>query len=237
MKTYDLPTDQHDSYMKSVHAEALLQKFDISAPTCNDCHGNHGAVPPGASSVANVCGTCHVRQSELFQKSPHQPVFESLGLADCLACHANHDTTHPTDEMLGNDENAVCTMCHTEGAGFDAAGRMRRSVNMLSDRIGSADSILDRATQMGMEVSREQFELNEARNHLIDARVVVHSFSPDELDAAIIPGTEIADRAHLRGLQALDEAAFRRRGLALSLIIIGLAILAIYLKIREIEKT
>jgi predicted CXXCH cytochrome family protein len=236
MKSYSLPTDQLAKYMTSVHAEALFKKLDLSAPTCNDCHGNHGAAPPGAASVANVCGTCHVRQSELFQKSPHKPVFEVLGTGDCLACHNNHDTSHTSDAMLGNDQAAVCTACHSEGAGFETAGRMRRAVGQLSERIGSADALLDRGTQLGMEVSRVKFELNEARNHLIDARVVVHSFSADELDAVVKPGMDIAGRAHEQGLQALEEAGFRRKGLAFSLIIIGLAIVAIYLKIREIEK-
>ena len=236
MKPYGIPTDQLAKYVTSVHAETLFKKLDLSAPTCNDCHGNHGAAPPGAASVANVCGTCHVRQSELFQKSPHKPVFEGLGIGDCLACHNNHDTSHPTDSMVGNDEKAVCTACHTDGAGFEAAGRMRRALGLLSERIGSADTLLDRGTRLGMEVSRVKFELNEARNHLIDARVVVHAFSPDELDTAVKAGMDIADKAHQEGLQALDEADFRRKGLALSLVIIGFAILAIYLKIREIEK-
>jgi predicted CXXCH cytochrome family protein len=178
-----------------------------------------------------------VRQSQLFQSSPHQPVFDGLGLPECLACHNNHDTAHPTDEMLGNGENAVCTMCHSEGAGFEAAGRMRRSVDTLSERILTADTVLDRAIRLGMEVSREKFELNEARNHLIDARVVIHGFSADAVETAATAGVTIADQAHQRGLQALDDAAFRRRGLALSLVVIGLAILAIYLKIRDIDKT
>jgi hypothetical protein len=56
------------------------------------------------------------------------------------------------------------------------------------------------------------------------------------LEAVVKPGMEIADRAHQQGLQALDDASFRRKGLALSLIIIGLAIFAIYLKIRDIER-
>jgi predicted CXXCH cytochrome family protein len=236
MSGYKIPTDQLPKYMTSVHAEALYKKLDLSAPTCNDCHGNHGAAPPGAASVANVCGTCHVRQSELFQKSPHQPVFDGLGIGDCLACHKNHDIVHPTDMMLGNDKAAVCTACHTEGDGFDAAGRMRLAISSLDEQIRSADEILDRGTRLGMEVSRVKFDLNEARNHLIDARVVVHGVSPDLLDTAVKPGVEIANRAHEQGLQALADAAFRRRGLALSLIVIGLAILAIYLKVRDIER-
>jgi predicted CXXCH cytochrome family protein len=213
----------------------LFKKLDLSAPTCNDCHGNHGAVPPGAASVANVCGTCHVRQSDLFQKSPHKPVFEGLGVGDCLACHSNHDTAHPTDAMLGNDEKAVCTACHTEGTGFETAGRMRRTISVLADRIDSAEAVLDRGARLGMEVSRVRFDLNEAKNHLINGRVVVHGFSVDELEAAVKPGMDIADKAYDQGLAALDDAGFRRRGLALSLIIIGLAIVSIYLKIRNIE--
>jgi predicted CXXCH cytochrome family protein len=235
MKEYKIPTDQLAKYRTGVHAQALFKNLDLSAPTCNDCHGNHGAAPPGAASVANVCGTCHVRQSELFQKSPHKPVFDGLGIADCLACHNNHDNAHPTDAMLGNHKTAVCAACHSEGDGFDAAGRMRRAISSLGEQIRSADEILDRGTRLGMEVSRVKFDLNEARNHLIDARVVVHGFSPDLLEAAVKPGMEIASKAHQQGLQALDDAGFRRKGLALSLIVIGLAILAVYLKVREIE--
>ena len=41
-----LPTDQFAAYQKSVHYEALTKRNDLSAPTCNDCHGNHGAAPP-----------------------------------------------------------------------------------------------------------------------------------------------------------------------------------------------
>jgi hypothetical protein len=52
----------------------------------------------------------------------------------------------------------------------------------------------------------------------------------------VTPALEIAGMAYQRGLKALDEAAFRRRGLALSLVVIGLAILAIYLTFRDIEK-
>src|SRR6266542_3714522 len=71
MRGFKIPSDQFDNYKKSVHAKALYDKQDLSAPTCNDCHGNHGATPPGIASVANVCGQCHARQAELFQTSPH----------------------------------------------------------------------------------------------------------------------------------------------------------------------
>ena len=171
-----------------------------------------------------------------FRRVRTNPVFDGLGIGDCLACHKNHETVHPTDAMLGNDKAAVCTACHTEGDGFNAAGRMRLAISALDLQIRSTDEVLDRGTRLGMEVSRVKFDLNEARNHLIDARVVVHGFSPDLLDAAVKPGMEIASKAHEQGLQALDDAGFRRKGLALSLVVIATAILTIYLKVRDIEK-
>jgi len=60
MKEYGIPTDQFSKFSVSVHGKALLEKKDIGAPACNDCHGNHGATPPGIGSISNVCEQCHV---------------------------------------------------------------------------------------------------------------------------------------------------------------------------------
>src|SRR5207247_2141435 len=72
MSAYGVPTNQFADYQRSVHAELLLSRHDLGAPTCNDCHGNHGAYPPGASSVAAVCGQCHPINRDLFVASPHK---------------------------------------------------------------------------------------------------------------------------------------------------------------------
>src|SRR5262249_17645653 len=90
MKAYSIPHDQYDNYKSSVHAKALYGRQDLSAPTCNSCHGNHGAAPPGMASVANVCGQCHVRQSSLFQTSVHKAAFDALQVGECKQCHSNH---------------------------------------------------------------------------------------------------------------------------------------------------
>src|SRR6516165_7071694 len=57
MKGYGIPTDQFAKYTSSVHHEAMTVRGDLSAPTCTTCHGNHGAAPPGVTSVQNVCST------------------------------------------------------------------------------------------------------------------------------------------------------------------------------------
>jgi predicted CXXCH cytochrome family protein len=237
MRPYGIATDQLLRWEKSVHADALLKKQDLSAPTCNDCHGNHGATPPGVKSVANVCGTCHTRQADLFEKSPHQAAFRAMGVAGCVVCHSNHEVLRPGDEWLGVGEQAVCVTCHAkDDAGYRAAGIMRGRIDELAGKIRQAEQVLQEAVNHGMEVSRVQFRLNDARDGLVNARVVVHNFSPAELDKVVNPGWEVARNAHQAGLKALDDFQFRRKGLAVSLIFISLAIAAIYLKLRQIEQ-
>ena len=89
-----LPTDQFALWRRSVHAGALLDKGDFSAPTCNDCHGNHGAAPPGIDAIVNVCGQCHGREARLFRGSSkhqgfveHDELMADAGDAGCAACH------------------------------------------------------------------------------------------------------------------------------------------------------
>jgi predicted CXXCH cytochrome family protein len=236
MRSYSIPTDQLEKYSNSVHAVALTKKQDLSAPTCNDCHGNHGAAPPGVTSVANICGTCHTRQSDLFQKSVHKAPFEAVELAGCVVCHSNHEIQSPTDEMLGVGEKATCTSCHVEGdAGYQAAQTMRGMIDELVGRIDDAQQVLAKAARAGMEVSKPIFQLRESQDNLINARVVVHSFSPGDFETAVNPGLEVAKGTHQAGLDALGELQFRRKGLAVSLIVIFLAVVGVYLKIREIE--
>ena len=68
----------------SVHADALLKRGDTSAPTCNTCHGSHGATPPGITEVANVCAQCHVREAQNFSAGPKKAIFDAMGQAECL---------------------------------------------------------------------------------------------------------------------------------------------------------
>jgi len=237
MKAYGIPADQVQKYQNSIHAETLLKKNDLSAPTCNDCHGNHGAAPPSTTSVANICGTCHIRQAELFSKSTHKSTFEAMSLSDCVVCHGNHEIKRPTDEMVGTGSQAVCLTCHSPGeTGFQAAEAMHQGLTALNARIAEADEVLGRAAHAGMEVSKARFELQDARDSLVNARVVVHSFAPGEVEKAVSPGMEVSDKAYQAGLNALDELLFRRKGLAVSLVVIAVAAFSIYLKMQQLER-
>jgi hypothetical protein len=111
-----LPVDQLAKWQRSVHAQALLVRGDLSAPTCNDCHGNHGAVPPGVESIAFVCGQCHGREAELFRDSPkfaafaaHNELLAEAGVKACAACHPHPE---PQASVVGIPSFTECATCH-----------------------------------------------------------------------------------------------------------------------------
>ena len=236
MSTFKIASDQVAKFKTSVHAKALYEKQDLSAPTCNDCHGNHGATPPGIASVANVCGQCHARQADLFQTSPHKAAFDQQGLAECVTCHSNHDIAAPTDQMIGTQQGALCINCHESGdKGFAAAGHMRSRLDQLIASIDKSKEILSVAERKGMEVSKPKFELKAATDALTHARVLIHSSSAAEVDKVAGPGLDVANKGYQAGLDALSELSFRRKGLAVSLVFIVFLALLVYLKIRQIE--
>jgi predicted CXXCH cytochrome family protein len=236
MRGLGIPSDQYVKYKTSVHAQALYEKQDLSAPTCNDCHGNHGATPPGIASVANVCGQCHARQAELFQTSPHKAAFDQKQLGECITCHSNHAINKPGDQMIGTTQGSLCVNCHTSGdKGFVAAGQMRSGIDELIASLDKSTEILNRAERAGMEVSKPKFELKGATDALTHARVLIHSSSTGEVDKVIGPGLEVASKGYQAGLDALAERRFRRQGLAVSLVFILFLALLVYLKVRQIE--
>jgi predicted CXXCH cytochrome family protein len=236
MKSYGLPTDQLDGYQKSVHWNALSKGGDRSAPTCNDCHGNHGAAPPGVASVANVCGQCHSVQAEYYANSKHATVFDGMSLPGCVGCHSNHEVAVPADTALSVAEGSICGQCHSEGDdGALMASAMRGAIDSLHRGIFTAESLLTVAERAGMEVSQAQFELESATSALLQARASIHTFEPDSVNQHAGAGWEVAAAAISRGQAALEDLRFRRVGLGVSTGIILLLILGLVLKIRQIE--
>jgi predicted CXXCH cytochrome family protein len=237
MKDYNIPTDQNETYNSSVHGIALLEKGDQAAPACNDCHGNHGASPPGAPSVAFICGQCHLYNSELFLQSPHRQAFAELELPECETCHGNHDVQPTTDEMLGAGDNSICTDCHDEESnGYKIAASMHGEILNLKGNIAVADSLLSKAERAGMQVSEAKFQLNDADDALVKSRTMIHSFSLEQISEITEDGNKLTEQAIQAGYLALDELQFRRKGLAVSIVVILVLALGLYLKIKEIDK-
>lgn len=150
MAKYKIPADQFAKYRSSVHWEALDKRGDDSAPSCASCHGNHGATPPAVASVSAICGTCHAMFEELYDKSPHQPLFAAMGAAGCVTCHGNHDIARPHMGMLAGAD-AVCSQCHDgeSAGGRAAAAAMAGAITGLDESLNRSDRMLARATPGG----------------------------------------------------------------------------------------
>jgi hypothetical protein len=139
-----LPIDQYAKWRRSVHSVAMYEQEDLSAPTCNDCHGNHGATPPGLESVTFVCGQCHGREASIFRDSPkhagfgeHNEFLADVGeescaachespqaeqtsvhtFTECTVCHGNHGVIRPTVAMFAALPETPCAFCHEAPAG------------------------------------------------------------------------------------------------------------------------
>lgn len=236
MKPYKIRTDQLLSYQASVHFEKL-KGGDVAAPTCVTCHGNHGATPPGVSSVERVCGTCHVFQEQLFDQSPHKDAWGKSKIPSCLTCHGNHAIKHTSDVMIGTGKESICMTCHAEGdPGGKVAGRVYTSLTGLDGSLGEAASVLDSAERKGMEVSEARVTLSAAHEKLIKARVDLHTMDGARVEEITKAGEKLAKQANQDGVQALAEYAFRRKGLALSLVAIAFVVVCLWLLIRSLER-
>ena len=237
MEPYRIPTDQLRKYKGSVHWLTMAEKGDLSAPTCNDCHGNHGAAPPGIAWVGNVCGQCHTVMAELFAKSLHAKAFTQMGAPGCVTCHDNHGIKEAGDEMLGLGEGAVCAACHSaDDKGGKGAAGMRALIDSLRGESERSGAILLQAEHAGMEVSQAQFDLKGATDALVKARAAVHAFTLEAVKQEVEAGVAISTKAYARGVRALEELQFRRRGLAVSVVIILALIVGLVLKIRQVDR-
>gem|GEM_PF-348953 len=238
--------EQYAQWSQSVHAEALLQKGDLSAPTCNDCHGNHGALPPDVDSVANACGVCHSKVASLFSATRMKHAFEKAALPGCATCHGAHEIHHPTVEMLGMEQEAVCVRCHAEGkygatvAGAKAARKFREDLDALRVEIQSAEATIETAERLGMAIpgpasdprTDVRLHLRKASDALTAARVEIHSFASEPLENILALGRQIAAEAQQSAETAIRQYHARRMWLAGSLvpIVLVIGVLLVYIR-------
>jgi len=197
-----------DLYRKSVHAQAVASG-NAHAPVCTDCHGSHGATPPGVRDVEQVCGRCHIREARAFDVSPHKKGFAQEDLAPCTSCHGEHQVEPLTVEGV----QETCEGCHDEGdRGFD---RARRLTVMLKDTqilLHEADSLLQEMVSRGYPVEDLRAGVEDARQAWMEALPLVHTLNPDTLELAL---GRVRGRAEDVESELYERAGRRREGLIL----------------------
>jgi len=113
---------------------------------------------------------------------------------------------------------------------------MRASLDGLRESIRRATGVLDQAERAGMEVSQAKFELRGATDALLKTRAAIHLVDPVAIQKLADEGNQIAAKANVKGVAALEDHAFRHRGLWVSVGIIMLVIVGLLLKIRDVDR-
>ena len=235
MAPFGRSPDVFDKWSGSVHASALLERGDTSAPTCSTCHGSHGATPPGVDEVANVCAQCHVREAELFRASPKKVVFETMGQADCLVCHGNHAIARPDDSWIGFESPAVCATCHDETTGgAEVIRTVGQGLRGLRWDVDAAADLVRHAEEAGVLVKDGHLALAAAREAHVRLRVLVHAFATPPFDEVLTEGRAAVESAREAGNAGLAELQFRRTGLAVATLFIIGFLITLFVKIRRL---
>jgi hypothetical protein len=235
-EAHHLPATIVEDWRKGVHAEALA-KGDRSAPTCNDCHGNHGARPPAVASIHRVCGACHAAEAEMFAASVHAGPYARLGLGECVECHSNHDIERPSVAMLGDAPDTACSRCHAAGSkGAVAAAALRAQLDGAVARVAEAEASVGALTRRGISAPDATALLAELHDASLRLPAAVHTM--DTVKFAAAAGAVVKGAAEVAQLAATAAGRVegRRRGYALSLVVIGLLIALLVLKLRRLER-
>jgi predicted CXXCH cytochrome family protein len=235
-----LPTNQLEEFESSIHGRALLDRSDLGAPACNDCHGNHAAMPPEVSSVAQVCRTCHAGNGELFDGSKHKEAFERHEWPECEACHGNHAITKTDDSMLSEASDSLCYECHREYAKGNpecvpTARYFYTSITTMAADTESLGELIHGFAEKGLDVDQLAETVAELEDILRQSRSGIHAFDRGEFDKVEQRGREGIEKGWQLVAEAEKEYQFRRKGLLTAVGIMVFLTVVIYLKIRKIE--
>ncbi|MGD1075866.1 MAG: hypothetical protein ABR903_07285 [Thermodesulfovibrionales bacterium] len=112
---------EYDEYERSVHGQKFIEKKNLGAATCFDCHMEHLTPPIEQDrwklALIRQCGTCHPREMKTYRKTYHGKVTR-LGYAaaaKCSDCHGSHSILPKNDSGSTLSPQYLlytCRACH-----------------------------------------------------------------------------------------------------------------------------
>ena len=143
--------------------------------------------------------------------------------------------------MLATGPGQLCGDCHRGYAKNNPD--CIKTAEYFHDTITEMDqartrfiAVSEKFAARGLDVEPINNELTDLGDALKKSRTYVHSFSRNTFQQAAAPGEEAVKRTDALVTKASDEFKYRQIGLAVSIGFIGLLMLAIYLKLRQMEK-
>ena len=85
-----------ETYVESIHGRKVLEKHDVKAAVCTDCHTTHAIGNTSATrfklAITAQCGNCHEENFKSYKATYHGQI-NTLGYtytAKCYDCHGSH---------------------------------------------------------------------------------------------------------------------------------------------------
>ena len=139
--------------------------------------------------------------------------------------------------MLGVASGSLCLDCHDEGSvGYQVAAAMKASIDSLKFDIDTAGALIKTAEEKGVEGGQARFDLGSAKDALIRARSVIHTFDSKQVAEITDPAMASAKVVEASALSSLNDLKMRQYGLAMSLILVGLLAVGLLMKIRQLDR-
>ncbi len=236
-----VPTDQVEEYRGSVHDRALMERGDLAAATCNDCHGGHTSASAESGVASYACRSCHAANAMLFDGSNHKDAFDKHGWSECVTCHGNHDISKTSDSMLDPSKSKLCVSCHDKFSTPEkecsaTAEKFFLKIASMSAAAEQAEHEIERLAKRGLDVEPMEAGLERLGDALKRSRSTIHAFDRDRF--AEIAGEGDAVAAEMAGFidTAREDYKTRRLELYGSILMIGLLMLLIYIRLRAWER-
>jgi predicted CXXCH cytochrome family protein len=177
----------------------------------------------------------------LFDGSKHKHAFDEHKWPECGQCHGNHNIAKTDDSMIATGPGQLCGDCHREYAKnnpecIPTANYFHDTITQMDQARTSFIAVSERLAAKGLDAEPINNQLTELGDALKKSRTYVHSFSRNTFQQVAAPGEQAVQRTDVLIDKASEEYKYRQIGLAASIAVIGLLMLVIYLKLRQMEK-
>ena len=113
--------EQLESFAESTHGKEAIDKRNIKAPVCTNCHTTHEITNTSLVSFKLLnneeCGNCHKANLKTYRDTYHGQVTK-LGYAEtakCYDCHGSHGILppdNPASSVHPDNRLKTCRKCH-----------------------------------------------------------------------------------------------------------------------------
>ncbi|HIE26343.1 TPA: hypothetical protein EYP66_03565 [Candidatus Poribacteria bacterium] len=236
MKPYEIPTDQYDKFVGSIHGDALLKRgLTRGVPQCATCHGNHGAAPPGVQDVSKICGQCHPNERDNFNKSPHREAVDKGEMTECDSCHNKHDIAKPTLELF--DTSCGKDNCHEKNSDEFALGQQIKSLIIkANDTLDNARQIIKDAESAGAYTTQYEFTIDEAHTNIQQVSSRTHSLNKSEIGEYTAKAITASDSVKKDIDEHFKSLRIRKVGLGIVWVFVLATVVALYLRKRRADQ-